>query len=73
MLGPPSGVDDAGRLSPGGAGDFVIWDGDPLEVMSAPVRVFINGKEQSMESRQTKLRDRYLDIDESEKPTAYKR
>lgn len=67
------GVDDAGRLSPGGAGDFVIWDGDPLEVMSAPVRVFINGKEQSMESRQTKLRDRYLDIDESEKPTAYKR
>lgn len=67
------GVRDAGRLSAGGAGDVVIWDGDPLEVMSAPVRVFINGEEQSLESRQTKLRDRYLDIDESEKPTAYKR
>ena len=37
------------------------------------VRVFIDGEEQSLESRQTKLRDRYLELDESEKPLAYKR
>jgi imidazolonepropionase-like amidohydrolase len=67
------GVNGAGRLTTGSAGDIVIWDGDPLEVMSAPVRVFIDGEEQSLESRQTRLRDRYLDLDESEKPLAYRR
>ena len=67
------GLDDLGSLTPGSVGDLVIWDGDPLEVMSAPTHVFINGVEQSLESRQTKLRDRYLNLDESERPLAYKR
>ncbi|WP_084419234.1 amidohydrolase family protein [Henriciella litoralis] len=67
------GLDGYGSLTTGSAGDLVIWDGDPLEVMSAPTRVFIDGEEQTMESRQTKLRDRYLDLDESEKPLAYRR
>lgn len=67
------GQNDLGSLTPGSVGDLVIWDGDPLEVMSAPTHVFINGVEQSLESRQTKLRDRYLDLDESERPLAYKR
>ena len=39
--------------------DVVIWDGDPLEVMSAPSAVFIEGREQLLSSRQTRLRDRY--------------
>lgn len=67
------GADGLGTLEEGSAGDLVIWDGDPLEVMSAPVRVFIDGVDQPLESRQTRLRDRYLDLDESERPLAYRR
>lgn len=67
------GLDNYGTIARGSMADLVIWDGDPLEVSSAPTAVFINGEAQSLESRQTKLRDRYLDLDESEKPLAYKR
>ena len=42
--------------------DVVVWDGDPLEVMSAPTSVIINGEIQSLETRQTRLRDRYAEI-----------
>jgi imidazolonepropionase-like amidohydrolase len=48
-----------GRLDRGYAADVVIWDGDPLEVQSAPSAVFIEGVEQPLVSRQTRLRDRY--------------
>jgi imidazolonepropionase-like amidohydrolase len=48
-----------GRLERNYAADVVIWDGDPLEVQSAPVAVFIEGVEQPLVSRQTRLRDRY--------------
>ncbi|WP_300379024.1 amidohydrolase family protein [Henriciella sp.] len=67
------GMDGLGTVEPGSRGDLVIWDGDPLDVMSAPVSVFIDGVEQSLESRQTELRDRYLTLDESERPLAYRR
>jgi imidazolonepropionase-like amidohydrolase len=53
------GMDDVGTLAAGKSADIVIWDGPPLETMSAPVAVMIAGVEQKMESRQTKLRDRY--------------
>lgn len=48
-----------GRLERGHLADVVVWDGDPLEVMSAPVAVFVEGVEQPLVSRQTRLRDRY--------------
>lgn len=63
--------DRIGSLRPGRAGDVVIWDGDPLEVTSGPVRVFIDGVEQPITNRQTKLRDRYLNPVEGELPKAY--
>ena len=56
--------DRFGALAAGYAGDVVIWDGDPLQVMSAPVQVLIDGEVQSMETRQTRLRDRYAQIRE---------
>ncbi len=60
-----------GTLTPGAAGDLVVWDGDPLEVSSAPVQVFIDGVEQPRDNHQTGLRERYRDLDESELPKAY--
>ena len=51
--------DRLGRLQSGYLADVVIWDGDPLQVQSAPAAVFIEGAEQPLVSRQTRLRDRY--------------
>lgn len=56
------GVGDRyGALAEGYAGDVVIWDGDPLEVLSAPVAVVIDGVSQSMSSRQSRLAERYAE------------
>lgn len=66
------GLTGLGTLAPGGRADVVAWDGDPLEVASAPTAVYIDGEAQSMESRQTRLRDRYRTLDESQKPLAYR-
>ena len=65
--------DGAGTLAAGAAGDLVIWDGDPLETSSAPVRVFIDGVEQPLDNHQTRLRERYRTLDESQLPPAYRR
>lgn len=61
----------AGVLAPGALGDLVIWDGDPLEVGSTPVKVYIDGVEQPLDNHQSRLRDRYRDLDESNLPKAY--
>ena len=63
--------DRFGSLRPGRAGDVVIWDGDPLELTSGPVKVFIDGVEQPLSNHQTKLRDRYLNPAEGDLPKAY--
>ena len=65
------GLEDLGKLEPGKVADIVLWDGDPLEVMSAPAAIYIDGEEQSLTSRQTELRDRYLGISTAKKPPAY--
>ncbi len=53
------GASNLGRLERNYIADVVIWDGDPLQVTSAPTAVFIEGVQQSLTSRQTQLRDRY--------------
>jgi imidazolonepropionase-like amidohydrolase len=50
-----------GSIARGRAADVVLWSGDPLEVTTLAERVFIQGQSQSMQSRQTLLRDRYLE------------
>jgi len=66
------GVDDrVGSLEPGKEADVVIWPGDPLELRAYPERVFIRGEAVPMRSRQTLLRDRYLQTD-SELPPAFR-
>jgi imidazolonepropionase-like amidohydrolase len=56
------GLADLGRLKTGALADVVIWDGDPLEVSSAPEAVFIGGAASAMTSRQRELAKRYLDL-----------
>lgn len=56
------GVEDDryGTLAPGRDADLVIWDGDPLEPSTSPAAVFVEGREVSLATHQTRLRDRYL-------------
>jgi imidazolonepropionase-like amidohydrolase len=61
----------AGVLKPGALGDVVIWSEDPLEAGAVPTRVFIAGREQDLTNHQTRLRDRYKVLDESQRPEAY--
>jgi len=63
--------DEYGSLKPGRRGDVVIWDGDPLEIGTSAVNAFIDGVEQPMTSRQTRLRERYWDPKEGPLPKAY--
>ncbi|MCJ2183666.1 amidohydrolase family protein [Novosphingobium sp. 1949] len=60
-----------GVLAPGAVGDVVLWDGDPLELSSAPVAVYIDGVKQPFDSHQVRLRERYKDLDHTYKPKAY--
>lgn len=54
------GMDDrVGSLKKGMSADLVLWSGDPLELTTDPVQVFIQGKEIPLRSRQTDLLDRY--------------
>ena len=65
-------ADTYGTLEPGKDADVVIWDGDPLNVTSAPTAVFIKGRNIPLVSRQTRLRDRYRDLKRRYPPFAYR-
>lgn len=60
-----------GSLKPGLSADVVIWDGDPLELSSTPVTIYIDGKWQSLISHQSRLRQRYRHPGEGALPKAY--
>jgi imidazolonepropionase-like amidohydrolase len=64
---------DFGSLRPGRRADVVIWDGDPLELSSAPVLMLIDGIRQPLETRQTRLRDRYRNLADTPLPRTYQR
>ena len=64
---------EMGSLAPGRRADVVVWDGDPLENASIPEMVLIDGVQQPLETRQTKLRDRYRVPGEGDLPKAYDR
>lgn len=52
-------ADQLGSLDVGKTANVVVADGDPLDVKTDVKRVFIDGQEVPMKSRQTELRDRY--------------
>ncbi len=64
---------ELGSLRPGRRADVVIWSGDPLENASNAERVWVDGVEQPLVTRQTKLRDRYRSLDETQRPRQYER
>ncbi|OYY91944.1 MAG: amidohydrolase [Sphingomonas sp. 28-66-16] len=64
---------ELGSLRPGRHGDVVIWSGDPLELDSAALSVYIDGVKQSLATRQDALLKRYLEPQEGALPKAYTR
>ncbi|MEQ8486119.1 MAG: amidohydrolase family protein [Pseudomonadales bacterium] len=63
--------DGVGTLAAGAPADLVIWNGDPLEVSTWPERVMIDGAWVPMTSRQTRLLERYRDL-EAKVPFGYR-
>ncbi len=56
------GVSDVmGSLEPGKRADFIVTDGDPLQIVTQVERVWIGGEEQSMETRHTRLYQKFRD------------
>ncbi len=54
------GLDDRyGSLEPGKSATLILVDGDLLDVSAVVERIWIDGREISLESRQTRLRDRW--------------
>jgi len=52
-------ADKLGSLDAGKVANIVVATGDPLDVKTDVRRVFVNGQEMPMTSRQTRLRDEY--------------
>jgi imidazolonepropionase-like amidohydrolase len=63
---------EIGSLAPGRKADLVIWDGDPLEGSSAAEQVYIDGVRQPLEDHQTRLLQRYRDLNRRDLPEAYR-
>ena len=58
------GVEDRyGSIGVGRSATVVLWSGDPLEFSSQPMRMWIDGDEQSLRSRQTELFERYRTLE----------
>lgn len=66
------GLERSGQIRRNAAANLVVWDGDPLEVTSSPTHIYINGEKQSLESRQTALRDRYNPLNVSSEAHKYR-
>lgn len=55
--------DGYGSIEAGKAADLVVWSGDPFELLSSVERVFVDGREVGLDSRQRRLFERYKDLD----------
>jgi imidazolonepropionase-like amidohydrolase len=53
------GLTGYGKIEVGGVGNVVVWSGDPLQTSTQAEHVLVRGREQSLETRQTLLLQRY--------------
>jgi imidazolonepropionase-like amidohydrolase len=53
------GMIDAGSIRPGSLANLVVWNGDPLEVTSWPIELFVRGESMPLRSREDLLIERY--------------
>jgi imidazolonepropionase-like amidohydrolase len=53
------GLKGYGRLEAGAVANVVVWSGDPLQIGTRVEHVFVRGREQPLETRQTLLLNRY--------------
>jgi imidazolonepropionase-like amidohydrolase len=60
---------NAGRIAVGKKADLVLWSADPFELSTRVEKMWIDGQEQEIKSRQDALRDRYMST--SAMPRAY--
>ena len=63
-------IQDRGSIKEGHFADIVIWSEDPLEPSAYPTKVIINGSEMSLETRASRLTERYTD--KRDIPSSYK-
>jgi imidazolonepropionase-like amidohydrolase len=63
---------DFGSLAPGRRADVVVWSGDPLDPTSAAEQVFIDGVRQPLADHQSRLLERYRDLQRRDLPEAYR-
>ncbi len=54
--------DRYGSLEPGKVANVVVWSGDPFELGSRVERMYVGGKETSLDNRQQKLFERYREL-----------
>lgn len=69
-LGPARayGMDRShGTVAAGKVANLVVWSGDPFELSSHAVQVYVRGAAASQTTRQTQLRDRYRDLKKFER------
>lgn len=64
---------EVGTIAVGQRADLVLWSGDPLDVANVAEAVWMDGRAMPMRSRQTELRDRYLEPDSRGLPPAYQK
>ncbi len=53
------GLKGYGRLEAGAVANVLVWSGDPLQIGTRAEHVIVHGREQSLETRQSLLLDRY--------------
>jgi imidazolonepropionase-like amidohydrolase len=53
------GMVDTGTLRSGALANLVVWNGDPLEPLSWPIRLYLRGQEVPLQTRQDSLTERY--------------
>ncbi|MCB9792445.1 MAG: amidohydrolase family protein [Alphaproteobacteria bacterium] len=56
------GLEGYGRIEPGAVANLALWTGDPLELRTRLVGLHVRGQAVTLETRQTQLRDRYMQL-----------